>query len=114
MQSETETASDKAVFRPARWVGVWVVFLAVHAALMATDWQLRDPLAPIEGGLPEIFGVLGWSSLILLGIAVFIWMPRSWAVWLRFVLSLLQVGLAYAILTFSWLYYVLSNGIDTL
>jgi hypothetical protein len=69
----------------------------------------------MPGGLPELFGtIIGWGSLILLGVAVFLFMPRSWTMWLRSVLALIQMGVGYTIITFGWLFYVLRNGIDTL
>jgi hypothetical protein len=102
-------------FTPWRWVTAWVAFLAIHITCMAVDWQLRNPSAPMTGGIPDILlTVIQWSSLGLLLLALFVWMPRSWAIWIRGILALLQVAVAFFLMVFGWLYYILNNGIDTL
>ena len=102
-------------FTPWRWLAAWVAFPVTHIICMTIDWQLRDPSNPMAGGL-RAYLVTGfqWSSVGLLLIGLFVWMPRSWPVWLRGSLAILQTAAAFVLMLFGWLYYVLSNGIDTL
>ena len=85
---------------------------------MAVDWQLRDLAQnahPMAGGIPDgLLITFQWGSLAFLLVALFLWMPRTWAVWIRALLATVQTGLAFVIMFVGWLYYVLTNGIDTL
>ena len=85
---------------------------------MSIDWLLRDPTQgahPMAGGIPiGLATTLQWSSLALFAIAIFLLMPRTWATWIRVLLAIVQAALAFIFMIAGWLYYVLSNGIDTL
>lgn len=85
---------------------------------MAVDWHLRDPTRntqPMSGGIPDgLLAAFQWGSLVLLFIAVFLRMPRSRPAWVRALLAIAQAALAFLLMVFGWLYYVLRNGIDTL
>jgi len=82
---------------------------------MVIDWTLRPPATPMVGGIPDAFLMtIQWISLGLFCTALCVWMPRSWPLWVRALLALAQTVGAFFLLIFAWLYYVLSNGIDTL
>jgi hypothetical protein len=67
------------------------------------------------GGLSEsVLDLCRWGSLGLLFITLIFWMPRAWNIRIRIVLAILQVIAGWFLMIFSWLYYVLTNGIDTL
>lgn len=85
---------------------------------MCVDWQLRDKshaVQPMLGGIPdELNEALQWSGIVVLAIAAYLLMPRYWSIGLRLLLALIQALLALVVVVIGWLYYVLSNGIDTL
>jgi len=69
----------------------------------------------MHGGIPEVLtGIFQCGSIGLLGIAVYLAMPRRWAIWVRAMLTLLQMVVAAVLMCFGWFVYVLQNGIDTL
>jgi hypothetical protein len=113
-----DKASKETLLRVLFWFGAWLAFLALHGCMMALDWRLRDHSShsqPMPGGLPDPLPTLfGWGSVILLGVALYLAMPRSWAGWLRAALTTVQIAAASAMLLCGWLFYVLHNGIDTL
>jgi hypothetical protein len=114
------TGSEPAAvaFTSWRWIFAWLGFAVAHLVCMAVDWQLRDPTQnahPMAGGIPDgLLTTFQWGSLAFLLVALFLWMPRTWAIWVRALLAIVQAGLALMLMVVGWLYYVLSNGIDTL
>jgi hypothetical protein len=93
-------------------------YILLHLGLMVVDWQLRDPTQntqPMPGGIPDaLLSTLLWGSLGIWTLAIFFVMPRTWAVWVRVLLALLQGGLALVLMVGGWLHYVIYWGIDTL
>jgi hypothetical protein len=47
------------------------------------------------------------------GIAIYFLSPARWHGFVRTLCALIQVAMALCLLLFAWLYYVISNGIDT-
>jgi hypothetical protein len=113
--SSTETGH---AFQGPLWFWSWVAFAAFHASLMGLDWHLRDHHAstqPMPGGLPDWLNtLLAVASFFGLGAALYCALPSSWPVWRKGLLVALQVAIAYPLLAWAELYYVVSNGIDTL
>jgi len=113
-----DTRMRRIILSKWRWPVAWLAFIVFQIVCMSIDWSLRDALSqhqPMPGSLPVIIiEICAYGSLGLLFIAFLYWMPRSWALWIRIILAVLQVVLAYFATVFAWLYYVLSNGIDTL
>ena len=111
----TESSKLPSEFSPWRWGATILAFPAFQAVLMAIDWLLRDSTRPMVGGIHDTFMMtIQWGSLGLFFIALCMWMPRSWPLWGRALLAIVQTVVAFFLLVFSWLYYILSNGIDTL
>jgi hypothetical protein len=114
MNSMTESEGCSPRFKPWKWIAALLAFPLAHALCMAIDWRLR-PANPMVGGIPDaILTAFQWGSVGLLFVALCLAMPRSWAIWIRALLALVQTIPAFFLMVFAWLYYVLSNGIDTL
>ena len=115
----TATASVSThPFRGSLWIYSWIAFVGFHAALTALDWQLRDHHAstqPMPGGIPDrLHSFIAYGSIAVFGVALYCALPGKWAVWKKSILTLLQIAIAFSLLLWAMLYYVVSNGIDTL
>ena len=104
--------------RSFRFVGTWIAFFLFHLSLTVLDWKLRDYGAghqPMAGGIPEtIDAILMWGSLVPFCYLLYISMPLRIPSWLRAMLTAIQVASAVLMLAIARVYYVLTNGIDTL
>ena len=112
MTAGSETLLAKRCFW--RWIAAWVAFFAIHALCMAIDWHLRDPAHPMRGGLPETIRTpIQLGSVGLLCVALFLGSPRSWGIWFRVLLTIIQVYIAFLMMFLAWLWYILASGIDS-
>lgn len=93
----------------------WIGIPLIHAAWMFIDLKLRNPESIKEGGIPETLTLFfQWTSLGIFGILVFISLGNIDSPIWRVIVTLLAVGVAFALLIFGWLFYITGNGIDSL
>jgi hypothetical protein len=99
------------------WAGLaaWFGIPLLHGLWMMIDWHLRDPASPGHGGIPdaitEVFAILSLAAFAVLfyhstrGL-------REW--WLRGLVTIPAVLIAFGLMLLGWLFYGVGNGIDTL
>ena len=110
--------SDNDHRRLLIWFFSWVFFLVANIAILVADWQLRDKggdrLQPMPGGLPDAFEGVAFLTPIFLAIALSFSLPKAWHTVAKALCIAAQLGIAFIILLFGRIYYVLEFGIDTL
>lgn len=103
--------SRTALMGLAAWVGIPLL----HVVWMLIDWNLRDPRSPMSGGIPDgVTTVFQWVSLAAFGILVFASVAGVRPVLGRAAIAVFATGIAFVVMLFGWLSYVIGNGIDTL
>lgn len=111
-------ANHNSNFNTLYLFAAWMGFIAFHIVCIVIDWTLRDHASlvqPMPGGIPVLYySLIAYGSIFSLGVTVFYYIPSSWSIWIKFLLALIQVAVAYFIVWSVWIYYVLSNNIDTL
>lgn len=97
-------------------IGAWIGCFGAIALFLCVDYKLRLAHGNIHNdGIPQSFGnaILGLIVIIFFGLII----RGSFAfqkIWIRALIVLLQLAIAYVLLGFIFYLYTVGNGIDTL
>ena len=86
--------------------------------LILIDWTLREQTSevqPMPGGIPEILDTfVSWLSIVGFLVCSLMFQPYRWPWWIKFPAGVTHTVIAFGLLLYARIHYIIGNGIDTL